>query len=310
MSTVSRPAARMSGSDAGRALLVVVIWGLNFVVIDRGLKTLPPLLFVTLRYVFTVFPAIFFVPRPGARWYWLVGIGLSMNVGQFGLLFVAIHRGVPAGLASLVIQCQAVFTLIFAAAVLRETPRATQLAGTLLAFMGILVIALGHAAGTPIAPLLLVVAAGACWGVGNIFTRQAKARSAFGLIVWAGLVAPLPLLALSFWLEGPRADLGAIQHLFPLGALALAYVVVAATIFGFGTWSALLRKYPAPIVAPFSLLVPVTGILSAWILLKERPSVGELAGGVVAMVGLALVTGVASSVWRLAVRLARVRVAA
>jgi len=310
MSTMARRAAGMSGSDAGRALLVVIIWGLNFVVIDRGLKTLPPLLFVTLRYVFTVFPAIFFVSRPGVRWYWIVGIGLSMNVGQFGLLFVAIHRGVPAGLASLVIQCQAAFTLIFAAAVLRETPRLTQLAGTLLASIGILIIALGHAASTPVAPLLLVIAAGACWGIGNIFTRYAKARSAFGLIVWAGLVAPLPLLTLSLWLEGPRADLTAIQHLFPLGALALAYVVIAATMFGFGTWTSLLKKYPAPVVAPFALLVPVTGILSAWILLGERPSGGELAGGIVAMVGLALVTGVAASAWRRATHLARGRLAA
>jgi O-acetylserine/cysteine efflux transporter len=310
MSAVTTPAARMSGSDAGRALLVVIIWGLNFVVIDRGLKTLPPLLFVTLRYAFTVFPAIFFVARPGVRWYWIVGIGLSMNAGQFGLLFVGIHRGVPAGLASLVIQCQALFTVIFAAAVLRETPRATQLVGTLLASIGILVIALGHGASTPIAPLLLVVGAGACWGVGNIFTRYAKARSAFGLIVWAGLVAPLPLMALSLWLEGPRADLTAIQHLFPAGALAVAYSVVAATMFGFGTWTSLLKKYPAPVVAPFSLLVPVFGILSAWIVLGETPSWGELGGGVVVMLGLALVTGVANSAWQRAGRLARGRLAA
>jgi O-acetylserine/cysteine efflux transporter len=300
----------MSGSDAGRALLVVIIWGLNFVVIDRGLKTLPPLLFVTLRYVFTVFPAIFFVSRPGARWYWIIGIGLSMNVGQFGLLFVAIHRGVPAGLASLVIQCQAVFTLIFAAAVLRETPRLTQLVGTLLASVGILVIALGRGASTPIVPLLLVVAAGACWGVGNIITRHAKARSAFSLIVWAGLVAPLPLLTLSLWLEGPRADFVAIQHLFPLGALAVAYVAIAATMFGFGTWTSLLKKYPAPVVAPFSLLVPVVGIVSAWIVLGERPALGELGGGVLVMLGLALVTGVANSAWQRAGRIRRSRLAA
>jgi O-acetylserine/cysteine efflux transporter len=310
MSAVATPAARMSGSDAGRALLVVIIWGLNFVVIDRGLKTLPPLLFVALRYAFTVFPAIFFVSRPGVRWYWIVGIGLSMNAGQFGLLFVGIHQGVPAGLASLVIQSQAVFTLIFAAAVLREAPRATQLAGTLLASIGIVVIALGHAAGTPVAPLLLVIAAGACWGVGNIITRHAKARSAFGLIVWAGLVAPLPLLTLSLWLEGPRADLTAIQHLFPAGALAVAYMAIAATMFGFGTWTSLLKKYPAPVVAPFSLLVPIVGILSAWLVLGETPSWGELFGGAVVMLGLALVTGVANSAWQRAGRLARAGLAA
>jgi len=300
----------MTGRDVTRALLVVLVWGLNFIVIDRGLKTLPPLFFVTLRFTFTVLPAIFFVPRPGARWYWILGIGLATNTGQFGLLFVAIHRGVPAGLASLVLQCQVGFTLIFAAAVLREMPRKLQLIGTLVASIGIVVIALGHGARTPIGPLLLVVLAGASWGVGNICTRFAKAESAFGLIVWAGLVAPLPLLLLSLWLEGPRADLTALRHLFPTGALALAYVVVGATMFGYGTWSALLRKYPAPVVTPYALLVPIIGILSAWMVLAEVPSIWELIGGVVVMVGLALVTGVASAAWNRAGRLGRVRAAA
>ncbi len=308
--TAARPAVRMTGTDATRALLVVLAWGLNFVVIDRGLKTLPPLLFVTLRFVFTAFPAIFFVPRPQVRWYWIIAIGLFMNIGQFGLLFVAIHRGVPAGLASLVLQCQAGFTLIFAAGVLREAPRLLQVIGTLVASVGIVTIALGHGASTPVGPLLLVIAAGACWGAGNICTRLAKAKSAFGLIVWVGLVAPLPLLGLSLWLEGPSADLAAVQHLFPTGALALGYVVIAATMFGFGTWTSLLRTYPAPVVAPFSLLVPVIGILSAWIVLGEVPSVGELLGGVVVMVGLALVTGVASAAWHRAGRLRRDRAAA
>jgi O-acetylserine/cysteine efflux transporter len=102
----------------------------------------------------------------------------------------------------------------------------------------------------------------------------------------------------------------ALQHLFPAGALAVAYVVIAATMFGFGTWTSLLKKYPAPVVAPFSLLVPVVGIISAWVVLHETPSWGELGGGVVVMLGLALVTGVASSAWRRAGRLGRPRIAA
>ena len=310
MSIAAGSATRLTGRDSLRALLVVLVWGLNFIAIDRGLKTLPPLLFVTLRFLFTVFPAIFFVPRPGARWYWILGLGLFTNTGQFGLLFVAIHRGVPAGLASLVLQCQVGFTLIFAAAVLREAPRRLQVIGTLVASIGIVIIAIGHGASTPVGPLLLVILAGASWAVGNICTRFAKAQSAFGLIVWAGLVAPLPLFGLSLWLEGPRADLVAIQHLFPAGALALAYIVIGATMFGYGTWSALLRKYPAPVVTPYALLVPVIGILSAWIVLSEAPSAWELLGGLVVMVGLALVTGVATRAWQRAALIGRERTAA
>ena len=292
----------MSGRDYLRALAVVVVWGVNFAVIGKGLQDLPPLLFVALRYLFTAFPAILFVKRPGTRWYWVALIALFMNIGQFGLLFVGIERGAPAGLASLLLQSQAIFTLIFATAVIRELPRPAQLAGTVVASAGIAVLALGQASGGPLVPLLMVIGAGACWGAGNICMRLARARSPMGLIVWAALIPPIPLFLLSLWLEGSRADLTAVQHFWPVGFLALAYVVIAATLFGFGTWSSLLRRYPAAAVSPFSLLVPVVGILSAAIFLGERPSPVELLGGAIVLAGLALVTGVVRGALRAASR--------
>ncbi len=292
----------MSGRDSLRALAVAIVWGTNFAVIGKGLEDLPPLLFVALRFLLTAFPAIFVVQRPGTRWVWVVLVAVFMNIGQFGLLFVAIERGAPAGLASLVLQSQAIFTLIFASVVLHELPRPAQLGGTVVASAGIATLALGHAAAVPILPVLMVVGAGAVWGAGNICMRLAQAKSPMGLVVWAALIASLPLFLLSLWLEGPRADLHAIQHIWPVGLLSLGYVVVGATLFGFGTWSALLRRYPAPAVAPFSLLVPIFGVLSAWIILGEAPLMVEIIGGLIVLIGLALVTGVALGALRAATR--------
>ena len=292
----------MSGPDSLRALAVAVVWGVNFAVIGKGLQDLPPLLFVALRFLFTALPAIFVVQRPGTRWVWVVLVAVFMNIGQFGLLFVAIGRGAPAGLASLVLQSQAIFTLIFASVVLRELPKPAQVGGTVIASAGIATLALGHAAAAPILPVLMIVGAGAVWGAGNICLRLARAKSPFGLVVWAALIASLPLFLLSFWLEGPRADLHAIQHIWPVGLLSLGYVVIGATLFGFGTWSALLRRYPAPAVAPFALLVPIFGVLSAWIILGEAPAVVEIVSGVIVLAGLALVTGVALGALRAATR--------
>jgi len=58
----------------------------NFVVIEIGLESFPPLLFAALRFGLVALPAVFFVPRPDVRWTVVVAVGLFICVGQFGLL--------------------------------------------------------------------------------------------------------------------------------------------------------------------------------------------------------------------------------
>ena len=273
------------------AVAVAVVWGVNFVLIDIGLRTFPPLLFVALRFALVAVPAVFFVRRPRISLKQLLAVGCFLSAGQFALLFTAMHLGLPAGLASLVIQLQAVFTVVLAVAVLGERPGRAQLGGCALALGGIALIGVarsGH--GLPVGALLLGVAAAASWGIGNIVTRVAQAPSAVSLLVWSSLVPPLPLVALSLAIEGPRADAHAFAHVDAGAIGALLYVVVGATAFGFGSWTWLLRRHPASRVAPFALFVPVVGIGSAWLFLGERPSVLELAGAAVVLLGLGLVS--------------------
>jgi O-acetylserine/cysteine efflux transporter len=278
----------MTRRDIILATLVAVVWGLNFVVIEVGLRELPPLLFVALRFALVAFPAVLFVGRPNVPARLVVLIGLFLGVGQFGLLFVGMDLGVPAGLASLVLQCQAMFTLGLGALVLAERPTARQLAGCAVAFAGIALIATGRAAGVSLAGLALCIAAAASWGASNVVTRIARPPDALALLVWASLVPPLPLLGLSLAFEGPDEIAGAFAGVGPAGIFALLYVVLGATLFGFGTWTALLRRHPAGVVAPFSLLVPVFGLLSAALLLGEGPNGAEIVGAVVVLAGLVL----------------------
>ena len=272
------------------AIAVTVVWGINFVIIHVGLASFPPLLFAGLRFTLLVFPAIFFVRRPPVRLRWLLGVGLFMSTGQFALLFVAMNTGMPAGLASLVLQLQALFTIALAMLFLGERPRRMQLAGAGVAVGGIALIGAGRAHSVPLGALLLCIAAAASWGIGNICNRQAKSPDAFALLVWSSLVAPLPLFALSLIFEGPHRIAHALGHLTPGGVLSLLYVVIISTAFGFGAWTWLLRRHPASRVAPFTLLVPPVGIAAAWVALGERPGAAELAGALVVLVGLALVT--------------------
>jgi O-acetylserine/cysteine efflux transporter len=269
------------------ATLVAVAWGVNFVLIDVGLKHFPPLLFAALRFALVAL-ALPFVPRPGVPARWVFGVGLFMYAGQFGLLFVGMNRGVSAGLASLVLQLQAAFTVGLAVGLLGERPRRAQLAGGALALAGIGVIATGHAQAAPLGALALVVGAALSWGVGNICSRRARSPHPLGLIVWASLVPPLPLLALSLAVEGPGAAGHALTALDPAGVLALLYIVGVSTFVGYGVWNALLARHSATAVAPFTLLVPPVGIAAAWLALGEVPGAVELMGAAIVLAGVAL----------------------
>lgn len=270
------------------AASVALLWGLNFVAIDVGLETFPPLLFVALRFALTAFPAVLVTRAPGVAWRWVIAFGAFISVGQFGLLFVGIHAGMPAGLSALVIQLQAVFTIVLAVAILGERPTRLQLLGATVAFGGLALIATGRAESVPLIAVLLVVGAAASWGAANICTRLARPPDAFALLVWASLVGPAPLAALSLAVEGPDATTEALTSLGWPGLLSLLYIVVVATLFGWGAWTWLLARHPASIVAPFSLLAPVAALISTWLARGEQPSATQLAGGVVILAGLAL----------------------
>jgi O-acetylserine/cysteine efflux transporter len=274
------------------ALVVATCWAVNFVVIDIGLESFPPLLFAALRFGLTAFPAIFFVPRPNVRWRVVIAVGLFIGVGQFGVLFVAMNTGLPAGLASVIAPLQPVFTIPLAVVALGERPSLRQVVGVSLAIAGLGTIALGRADGVPLQAVALGVASAASWGCGNVVTRAARPKRPFSLLVWSSVVAPVPLLGVSLVFEGTARWQSAASSINASGIAALAYVVVVSTFLGYGTWYWLLSRHPASTVAPFTLLVPVVGILTAWLVRDEHPTWGELLGSLIVLVGLALALGV------------------
>lgn len=278
----------MPGRHVALASAVAVAWGVNFVVIDVGLESFPPLLFVAIRFALIALPGLLIVGRPGVGVRNVLLVGTFLCAGQFGLLFVAIDQGMPAGLASLVLQLQVLFTIVLAFLILKERVSRLQVAGSAVALGGMAVIAAGRSGGVPLGALALTVLAAASWGVGNVLTRRAQAKDAAALLVWSSLVPPLPLLALSFAMEGRSRITSAFTHLDAGGVLALLYVVIVSTAFGFGAWTWLLRTHPAARVVPFALVVPVAGLLSAWIAPGERPNGAELAGSAIVLAGLGL----------------------
>ena len=272
-------------------LFVVVNWGLSFVVIHVGLVGVPPLLLAALRFAVAAFPLVWLVKRPPAvGWVWLAGYGICTGVIQFGVAFTAMNIGITSGLASLVIQMNAFFTVLLSSVLFAEKLHWNQWAGLAIAFSGIALIGTTRdSSATPLGLVLILIAA-LGWAAANLIVKRVSQLhpgiNLFAFAVHGNAYAPLPLLGLSLLLEGPGLDWSALTRLSLISISSVVYLGLVATVICFGAWAFLIGKYSAAVIAPFSLLVPVFGMAaSAW-LLGEEFSVLKLFAASLVVLGL------------------------
>ncbi|MFB2580258.1 EamA family transporter [Herbiconiux sp. P15] len=288
----------MSTRDRLLAVLVAVLWGVNFTAIHFSLEHYPPFFLVGLRFLVLAIPTVLFVKWPGVKVRWLLGYGLGFGILQFAFLYAGMASGMPPGLASLVLQASAPFTVALAAVWLREKLTLVQGIGILIAVAGLGIIAADRAGVSALLPVILTLCGALGWAFGNICSRQAQPTSPLGLTLWMSVVPPVPLIALSLVVEGPELVWNSLATTFTPEALpavlGLVYTVVLGTIAGSGIWVTLMKRNPSSQVAPFSLLVPVVGFTSAWLVLGEIPNPADLLGGAVVIAGVL----VATTTWR------------
>jgi drug/metabolite transporter (DMT)-like permease len=289
----------MTVRDRLLAVGVAVLWGGNFLAIHIGLAHFPPLFLAALRFAVLAVPTLLLVPRPRVPLRWLFGYGLGFGTVQFVFLFLAMDIGMPTGLASLVLQASAPFTVLLGVVLLRERTTLRQRFGIGLAVLGLAGIAVDRAQSATLLPVLLTLLGALGWAFGNLAGRLAV-RDAHAdvnplhLTLWMTTIPPLPLLAISWLTEGPAEGWAALRAaVTPAGVpglLAVGYIALLATVLGSGIWTALLRRHPAGVVAPYSLLVPVVGLALAAAVLGERPSAVELTAAMVIVTGVLLGT--------------------
>lgn len=274
------------------AVSVALMWGVNFTAIHASLQHFPPFLLVALRFLLLAVPAVLFVPWPRVPVRWLVGYGIGFGTLQFLFLYWGMASGMPVGLASLVLQASAPFTVLLGATFLHERISATQVVGILIAVGGLAIVGSHRAQVAAVLPFLLTLAGAFGWAIGNICNRQARPQSPLHLTMWMSVVPPLPMFAVSWVVEGPDRIWGSVSTAFTPDAfpalVGLAYTVLIGTVAGSGVWTWLMTRHPAGVVAPYSLLVPVAGMLSAWVFLGETVSPVELFGGLVVITGVLL----------------------
>jgi O-acetylserine/cysteine efflux transporter len=270
-----------------------VIWGFAFVPMRWALETVPPFALAALRFLCAAVPAMFFIRRPNVSWSMLVAYGFAIGVFQFGLLFLGMRLGMPAGLSSLVIQTQVFFTIGLAAWWLHDRLSWHSLVGACIAGAGIVVLAwhkFAFGATATFAGFLLVIAAALSWAVGNIIAKHAAGRGdvdMLGMVVWSSLAAPLPLALASYAFEGGPAAWHAVVEMTWVPWACVLFMSYFATLFGLARWNALLHRYPTAVIAPFALLIPVSGLVSGALFLGEGLALVQFAGVALVLAGLA-----------------------
>ncbi|MEI8295559.1 MAG: EamA family transporter [Alphaproteobacteria bacterium] len=261
------------------AVVVAACWGFNFVNVKVGLQELPPILFSGLRFVFSLL-LILVIPKPAVSWGILGRIAVFHWILSFTMIFLSMQLGLSSGIASLVHQTQVFFALGIAVLFFRKPVTRYQFCGVLLAFSGMIVIGLDTQLNTQgniqdsitVIGLLAALAAALSWAIANIFYQQIGKADALAVIVWSSLIPPIPLLALSLVFEGPELIISSLTNVSWVGISCVLYATIASTWIGASIWGPLTRTYGAHIVAPYSLLIPIFGILSGWLFLDEALS--------------------------------------
>ncbi len=267
-------------------ILVAAIWGINFIFIKLALIDFPPITLVALRFLFVVFPAVLFIPRPKAKLKSLFGYGIAMFALQFAFMFSGMRYGMSAGLASMVLQIQVFFTIAMSALLLKEKPTRERILGAVIAFSGIAIVGLHNDQDVSPLGLGLLLCAALSWASGTIVAKSMGTVKPLSVVVWGGLVA-LPFLLIYAWLvEGAESFQTGLSGIHATTLFALAYIVYVSTHLGFSLWGWLLNRYPASMVAPFTLLVPVFGFLSSAVFLGEVMSDWKVLAACLVVTGL------------------------
>nr|WP_254663677.1 EamA family transporter [Pseudoalteromonas sp. BMB] len=273
------------------ALIVVIIWGLNFSVIKFGLAELPPILFSGLRFLVVAIPAVFFIPFPNTSVWNVLGVGLFLGVLKFSLLFIAMESNASAGIASLLLQAQVIFTILLSVLLLKETMERFQVVGISIATFGFSLFFINSSGSTTILGAVFILFAALFWSFSNLIMKRLQDVNLLHFIVWVSLVPPLPLFTLSYFIE-TDAPLALLLNTTTQSWLSIAYVGYISTLIAFAVWGWLLKNHKAAAVTPFALLIPIVGIVGSALLLNEQLMLMEAIGGGFILCGLTIsVTG-------------------
>ena len=270
------------------AVLVTLVWGVNFPITKLGLRAIDPFVLTGIRFALAALPLVFFIKRPAVKFSYVVAYGIIFGLGMWGVINYGIQVGVSPGIASLIIQLSVFFTMGWGFLLFKEKIRGAQMIGAVLALIGLAGIISTQEGNHAVLGVMLIVLSAVAWSIGNVIIKKSGVKEIFSFMVWASLIPPIPLFLTAWLMHGSAAFEGLQASLDLTAVLSILFQVYLATHFAYWGWNSLLKLYPMSTVAPLSLLIPVFGIASSMLILDERISTPNLISIGIIIAGLAV----------------------
>jgi len=187
----------------------------------------------------------------------------------WGMVNLGIHLGAPAGVASLLLQLSAYFTIIFGYLFFSEKLNTYQIIAMLISFSGLIILIFSNDKASNLFALILIIIGAFSMGLSNVLIKKLSPKNVFSFMAWSSLFSPILLLLLATLTNKDLSLHSAFKDIDSWGVFSLFFQVYATTLFAYWVWNNLLKKYPISTVAPISLLVPIFGFLGSVILFDE-----------------------------------------
>ncbi|EBD1259537.1 hypothetical protein FBQ60_15980 [Salmonella enterica] len=267
--------------------LVTVLWGANFAVIELGLRDLDPFILTFLRFTFCAFPLVFFIKKPeGISLISIALYGVIFGVGLWWVVNFAMFNGLSAGLSSVFLQFSAFFTIVLSCFFLGEKINKIHISGIVTAFVGLIMIIYFSEESSTIKGVFFVIIAAMSWAVCNIIVKLTRPANMIAFIVWSSLFSAPAVLIMTVYVKGWGGVLSIPDDITVGSSFSVLFQAYITTVVGYMIWNNLMKKYPATEVAPLSLFVPVSGVITSYLFLDERLSVQQLISVIVVITGI------------------------
>ena len=276
----------MRPKDLAIVIFVMVVWGFNFVVGKWAIAQFPPIFMIGLRWGLVALLLVPFVKVPREKLGWILLLSVTLGCVHFSLMFTGL-RDLDAAAAAIAIQMQVPFAALIAAIFLDDKLGWRRTLGMALAFAGVVIMAgEPRISGSPL-PLFFVIAASFMWAVANVQIKQLGPVNGFSLNAYLGLFAAPQLFIASAFLE--EGQIEAVANADWVGWSAILYMAVMVTVVSYVLWFRLLRRYTVNQAMPFTLLVPIIGVLAAALVLDEPLTWRVLLGGAATVAGVGVI---------------------
>jgi O-acetylserine/cysteine efflux transporter len=272
--------------DYAMGVAVPFTWSMGFVYAKVAIDHFPPIFLMAMRFTIAAIVLVWFAQMPRGMLRRIAAISFVSAAVQYSLIFTGL-KGLDASVAAIVVQLEVPFMVLLGVLLLRETAGLRKWIGIAMAFAGVGLIAGEPRVGGAWVSLFMVLAASFIWALGQIMVRSTKGVDGLTMTAWISVFAAPQLLLLSLIFEtGQRTS---ILTATPIDWGAVAYLGLVMTAIGYGLWNSLLRRHPVSAVAPFLLLMPVFSIVGAVIFLGDKLTRNVLLGGLIVLVGVAII---------------------